>query len=229
MRGRPFSCRVHRPLMSARYAGPMYERAFHARDLFECRVRASDGDVGRVHDLYVDDRCWTVRYLVVHTGRWLPGRRVLVTPASVLGTDRRRRRLDVALTRAQILGSPGVDTDRPVSRQHEVAWHEYYGIPFYWTHDAVLQPETGGDQHLRSVRAIAGYTVRSGDRAVGHVADVVLEAGSWAATGLVVARSRWPRGERLVAPVQTIERVSWPGKTVYVQHDARAVPEARTA
>jgi hypothetical protein len=229
MRRRAFSCGVHRPLISARYAAPMYERAFNARVLFDCRVRASDGDVGRVHDLYVDDRCWTVRYLVVDTGRWLSGRRVLVSPASVLGSDLRRRRLDLALTRTQILGSPDVDTDRPVSRQHEVALHEYYGIPFYWTHDAVLQPDAGGDPHLRSVRAIAGYTVRTGDRAVGHVADLVLEAGSWTATGLVVARSRWPRSGRLVAPVHTIERVSWLGKTVYVERGARAVHEARTA
>jgi len=38
-------------------------------------LHAADGDIGRVHDLYFDDRRWTVRYLVVDTRHWLPGRR----------------------------------------------------------------------------------------------------------------------------------------------------------
>lgn len=42
-------------------------------------IEAMDGDIGSVQDLYYDDQTWTVRYLVVDTGTWLPGRQVLIS------------------------------------------------------------------------------------------------------------------------------------------------------
>jgi hypothetical protein len=42
------------------------------------------------------------------------------------------RQLPVALTRAQVEGSPGIDTRKPVSRQHEEEFFKYYGYPMYW-------------------------------------------------------------------------------------------------
>ena len=41
-------------------------------------VNALNGEIGSVDDLYFDDQTWSVRYLVVDTGKWLPGRKVLV-------------------------------------------------------------------------------------------------------------------------------------------------------
>src|ERR1044071_5468601 len=38
-------------------------------------VDASDGPIGSVHDLYFDEQTWSIRYLVVDTGTWLPGRK----------------------------------------------------------------------------------------------------------------------------------------------------------
>jgi len=47
-------------------------------------LKATDGDIGSVHDVLFDDEFWIARYVVVDTARWLPGRRVLLTPG-VLG------------------------------------------------------------------------------------------------------------------------------------------------
>ena len=52
---------------------------------------------------------WTVRYFVVDTGGWLPGRKVLISPASVREVDGAGRRLDGSLTRQQVL-YPGLGT-----------------------------------------------------------------------------------------------------------------------
>ena len=56
-----------------------------------CTVAASDGHIGSVSDFLFDDSTWLVRWLVVDTGNWLSGRKVLLPP-SVLGrldpTDR---------------------------------------------------------------------------------------------------------------------------------------------
>ncbi len=55
----------------------------HLRGLGEIegfRLMGSDGEVGTVEDLVLDDAVWNVRYLVTHTRAWLAGRRVLVSP-----------------------------------------------------------------------------------------------------------------------------------------------------
>ena len=45
-------------------------------------VLAPDGNVGVVRDFYFDDDTWTVRYVVVKTGKWLHGRLVVSAPAA---------------------------------------------------------------------------------------------------------------------------------------------------
>jgi hypothetical protein len=94
---------------------------------------ATDGDIGRVVDCYFDDQSWTVRHLVVDTGGWLEGRQVLLSPMSLRGVDWDNSRIAVNLTKAQIENSPSIDTDKPISRQREMEFYGYYGMPYYWT------------------------------------------------------------------------------------------------
>src|SRR5579884_2428854 len=103
-----------------------------AEDLRRFTIGATDGDIGEVQDVYFDDERWGIRYLVVDTGKWLPGRKVLISPLAVRATDWARARLDVTLTRRQVEDSPDIDTDKPVSRQHEAEYFAYYGYPYYW-------------------------------------------------------------------------------------------------
>ncbi len=97
-----------------------------------CEIRARDGSVGKVRDLYFDDQHWQVRYLVVDTGTWLAGRTVLIPPHVITSRDWHQSSLGVNLTKEQVRNSPDVDTQRPVSRQYEASLHEYYGWPYYW-------------------------------------------------------------------------------------------------
>lgn len=102
------------------------------KDLDGYELAASDGLIGHVREVYFDDQRWVVRHLVVDTGGWLSGRQVLVSPHAVRGVDRAARRLDLVLARKQVEDAPGIETDRPVDRQHEAAAYDYYGYPYYW-------------------------------------------------------------------------------------------------
>lgn len=93
---------------------------------------ASDGDLGTVDDVYFDDDHWTVRYMVVDTGGWLSGRQVLIMPHAVSRVDFEDRSVHVKLSKQQIEDSPSIDSDKPVSRQHEKSLYDYYGFPYYW-------------------------------------------------------------------------------------------------
>ncbi len=101
-------------------------------DLYGYTVQATDGEIGSVDKFFFDDQTWTIRYLVVDTGTWLPGRQVLISPISLIRTDWTAQRLYVALTKEQIEKSPGIDTHKPVSRQREIEQLDYYGYPYYW-------------------------------------------------------------------------------------------------
>ena len=96
-------------------------------------IRATDGDLGTVDQLYFDDETWAIRYLTVDTGSWLSGRQVLISPISLIYTDLQAKRLYVALTKKQVENSPDIDTHKPVSRQHEAAYLGYYGYSSYWS------------------------------------------------------------------------------------------------
>jgi hypothetical protein len=104
---------------------------FKASSLTGHEIQARDGAVGSLEDLLFDDREWTVRWAVIDTGRWLPGRKVLLPP-SILGTPDEQRRFAVDLTREQIEKSPDASVDPPVSRQHEIALFAHYGWTPYW-------------------------------------------------------------------------------------------------
>ncbi len=66
-------------------------------------IRATDGEIGTVDQLYFDDETWAIRYLTAATGGWLSDREVLISPFSVTNVDWQGKRLDVALTKKQII------------------------------------------------------------------------------------------------------------------------------
>ncbi|MEO8849838.1 MAG: PRC-barrel domain-containing protein [Casimicrobiaceae bacterium] len=100
-------------------------------DLRDYAIRATDGDIGHVTDFYFDDHAWVIRYLVVDTGTWLSSRKVLISPIAIGQPNWAERVLPVSITREQVKNSPDIDTDKPISRQHETRFLGYYGYPYY--------------------------------------------------------------------------------------------------
>jgi hypothetical protein len=115
-----------------------------AKSLFGYKILAVDDLIGQVHDFYFDDQTWTVRYLVVDTGNWLPGRKVLVAPVALGQPDWETKVFPVELTREQIENSPEIDVDKPISRQQETDLHDYYGWPTYWGHTPTIDDRAAG-------------------------------------------------------------------------------------
>jgi hypothetical protein len=105
----------------------------NAKTLERHELLARDGLIGHVKDIYFDDRQWNVRYFVVDAGSWLLSRKVLISPLAVDLPDWERKVLPVSLSKDQVKNSPGIDTDKPVSLQHEASLSDYYGWPYYWS------------------------------------------------------------------------------------------------
>ena len=102
------------------------------KDIEGFAVHATDGVLGRVLDVYFDDERWVVRYFVVETGTQHANRRTLISPMAMGIPNWIDKIIPAAITEAQVIGGPDIDTDRPVSRQHEIGYMGYYGYPNYW-------------------------------------------------------------------------------------------------
>jgi hypothetical protein len=103
----------------------------NSKNLEGCCIGATDGTIGEVKDLYFDDEAWVIRYLVVGTGSWLQNRKVLISPYALSQPQWAQKLLRASLTKEQVKNSPDIDTDMPVSRQHEMQYLKYYNYPWY--------------------------------------------------------------------------------------------------
>ena len=215
-------------------------------------IEASDGDIGTVSDFLFDDASWLVRWLVVDTGNWLSGRKVLLPP-SVLGRLYAKDRVfAVKLTKQQIKDSPEIDTDRPVSRQMETSVYDYYGWSPYWgtgfymggygyMPGALAAPYLGSrrheddiadarrshdDPHLRSVEAVTGYHIHASDGEIGHVDDFLVEDADWSIRYLVVDTKNWWPGKKVLISPRSASEIDWTDKLVNLNVDRQRVKDS---
>lgn len=206
-------------------------------------VIATDGEIGSVEDFFFEEDRWTVRYLLVDTGRWLSGKRVVISPMSVTG-GWSRAGVQVALTRDQVWHSPQID-EHALTRASEAEVLKYYGYPIYWgaagvwgafENPAALvaqpvpapqQPEGPvvnlEAQHLRSTRGSTGYHLHASDGEIGHVDDFLIGEESWRIRYLLVDTSNWIGGRSVVVLTEAVTSIDRDGGALHVAATREAV------
>ena len=213
------------------------------KDLEHYTVTATDGVVGSVVGFLLDDESWAIRYLVVdriHSA----GPRVLVTPISFRKADSSTRTFHLDLTREKVENSPSIDTDEPVSRQHERDLFGYYGYPYYWGNPGLwgagiypgLLAKTdrphapieatskhADDVHLRSTNELRGYHIQGTDAAVGHLDDLVVDDETWKVRYLVIDTSNWWVGRRVLVAPAWARTISWEQRKIRVDLTRQAI------
>lgn len=231
----------------------MLQRAM--KELKGDRILARDGPIGLVGDVYFDDERWTVRYLLVDTGYWLPGKEVLIAPASIEPERSTGKGIAVNLTREQIEKAPDAESDQPVSRRFAEAHAQYYGYPYYWEGTGLwgaapvpaAMPKRGREAdrqvaaalhhaekaaretHLRSGREVASYGIEAADGKIGHVEDLLVDDRDWSIRQMVVDTRNWlPGGKHALVPPSAVEWIDWETRTVRVRltkDEIRQAPE----
>lgn len=189
---------------------------------------ATDGEIGKVKDFYFDDESWTVRYLVVKTGSWLSDKKVLISPSSIGIPDFKEKIFPTSLTKDHIRNSPDIDTDKPVSRQHEMDLNRYYAWPQYWgagfygggaagmvtpverrdeqDYDSANQ---ANDQHLRSADEVEGYSIHAIDGEIGKVKNYIVDDQTWEIRFIVVDTGNWLSGNKVLISPSWIRELRW--------------------
>lgn len=216
------------------------------KNLTKYKIEAADGNIGHVESFLFDDQSWTVRYLVIDTGNWLPDRKVLISPSALDNPAGQMNTFPVKLTREQIKGSPDIDTDKPVSRQKELKLHKYYNWAPYWGgamgpavapyapvspgFNEQAEDEAAGtktkektDSHLRSTKELIGYKLHAEDGQIGHVEDFIVHANDWIIRYMVVDTKNWLPGRKVIIPPNWIENISWSDSEVLVNVDKETI------
>lgn len=210
-------------------------------------IGATDGAIGKVKDFYFDDQAWAIRYVIVDTGSWLGGREVLISPYGISKPDWAGRVMPVDVTKEQIKHSPGIDADKPVSRQYERGYLGYYGYPYYWGGTGLWgeggypgtsltgmeaseyrgylrsPSEDDADPHLRSCEAVKGYHVHASDGEIGHIQGFIVDDLSWSIRYLIVNTSNWWIGHEVLVSPEWIQNVSWSHSKVTTNLDRETI------
>ena len=214
------------------------------KDLIGYPIDAVDGKVGKVEDALFDDRYWRLRYVVADTGTWLPGKKVLLSPAHLKAPETGwvGNHFPTDLSKAQIEDSPDLKTDAPVSHQYEEEYAKYYQLPLYWVDPYMYGSATGPayvpqdtqekseadrqghefrlrqieGKHLRSAHEILGYHIQAKDDSFGHVADFIIDDETWRLQYLVIDTKNWLPGKDSLIDIGWVESFDWNDKTAKV-------------
>jgi PRC-barrel domain len=98
-----------------------------AREVVGYRIEATDGEIGHVEDLLIEGGSWTVRYVVVDTRNWWPGKQVLVAPEWMRRVDWSGKRVGVDLTRGSIKSAPAYTSPAAIDRDFDQRLYRHYG------------------------------------------------------------------------------------------------------
>ena len=210
-------------------------------------IEARDARLGTVSDFLFEDASWMIRWLVVDTGHWLSGRKVLLPPSALGHPDPPSHRFPVKLTAQQVNNSPEIDTDRPVSRQMESHIFDYYDWDPYWRgamaapfaaplylprskpleHVRAGPQSTEGDPHLRSTAAVTGYHIHATDAQIGHVEDFLVNDAGWSIRYLVVDTSNWWPGEQILISPRAVREIDWADRSIHLNISRQRVKGGR--
>ena len=196
-------------------------------------VEARDGAIGSIRDLLVDEAGWAVRWLVIDTGTWLPGRQVLFPPSHV-GLERAETgTFTLEASREEVRASPPLDADQPVSRRYEERLTMHYGWPAYWLGlpyapaepspgepppvvEDLSDPEPPGDPRLRSTRDTVGCHIHARDGSIGHIDDFLVDTDAWVVRYLVVDTRNWWPGKLVLVPPAALTGIDWSDRAAEV-------------
>jgi hypothetical protein len=95
-------------------------------------IHASDGDIGHVSGMLIDDETWAVRYLIVDTSNWWVGHQMLIAPKWIEGVSWADGTVSVGLTRQAIKGAPAYDPAASPTRTEEGLLYRHYDRTGYW-------------------------------------------------------------------------------------------------
>jgi len=216
-------------------------------DLRHYDVKGGSESIGKLHDVYLDDETWKIKWFVVETGNWFSSNKILVGSEQIISFAPNEASFHVALTQKDVENAPSASEHPPVGEQH----HNQYSY-IAASHNTLLFPGYAGlmlpttlierpsepvgaekeleklareqaDRHLRSASEIEGYTIHASDGKLGPLSDLVINTEQWAVELLALDTSKWLPGRTVVISPRSIEKISWGDRELTVAMEKETI------
>ncbi len=108
---------------------PTYDNP-HLRSTHEVTgydIHATDGDIGEVEDFIIDDVTWKIHFLIVETGNWFSGKKVLISPQWIKDVKWHEQEVTINHSKDDVKNSPEYDSSQPINDSYEHSLNDYYG------------------------------------------------------------------------------------------------------
>jgi uncharacterized protein YrrD len=115
-------------------------------------IQATDGEIGHVEDFIIDDETWAIRYFIINTRNWWPGKKILISPQWIERVSWSESKVFVNLTRKNIKQSPEYTDESLPTRDFETRLHQHYDAQMIaFPRDGTLQKMPRNAHQARSV------------------------------------------------------------------------------
>ena len=98
-------------------------------------IQAADGEIGHIEDFIIDDETWAIRYLIIDTRNWWPGKKVLIAPQWIERVSWSESVAIVNLSREIIKQAPEYTEESQLTRDYETTLYRHYNRQGYWVDD----------------------------------------------------------------------------------------------
>ncbi len=100
-----------------------------ANELIGYAISETDDDIGSLADLLIDPERWTVSFLAVDSGDWLPGKLVVIAPAWASEISWHARQISIPMTKEKIRNNPSPSALSDLQRSYENDFYACFGYP----------------------------------------------------------------------------------------------------
>lgn len=170
---------------------------FLGSTLTNLNIHATDGEIGKLKDLYFNDN-WELQFIIVDTRKWLPGKKALLPFYVQEEINLEEEYIKVDRDKETIRQSPKAPEDNELISSYQGAVLDYFGWNSY-KENAVLDsdhgPVTTGDgklqntnvppepdlaapdistDNLRSMEEFMSFKVHAKDGKIGIVDNIIL-------------------------------------------------------
>jgi hypothetical protein len=194
-------------------------------------MMATDGEIGKVIEFYFDDETWFLRYMILKTGDWLFGRKILISPDALKKTSWNTGLFSVNITKEQIRESPAINTDKPIYRSQEIElyahydWEGEWGSRFYEGGSmgksnpipvldrGILSSADKADiysndkLHLQNTSKVLGFQILCTDGEFGSLVDFVMDDQTWQILYIVAETGISSDGKKTLIHIKDIQKV----------------------
>nr|WP_306264840.1 PRC-barrel domain-containing protein [Pararhizobium sp. IMCC3301] len=116
-----------------------------AEEVAGYHIHATDGEIGHLSDLVLEDTDWSIHFLIVDTSNWWMGQKVLISPRSAQDIRWTEQLICLDVDRQKVKDSPPYDPANPIDRAHEERMAGHYAKP---------RPEPDPDPTEKSQKAV---------------------------------------------------------------------------